>query len=63
MYKLPITQRAKCSPLKINETLVAGAGITAKAFTDLSAAFDKEDLEDIEPMSSMGVDDDNEDKE
>jgi len=63
MYKLPITQRAKCSPLKINETLVAGAGITAKGFTDLSAAFDKEDLEDIEPMSSMGVDDDNEDKE
>lgn len=63
MYKLPITQRAKCSPLKINETLVAGAGITAKGFTDLSAAFDKEDLTDADPMPSAEAGDDNEDKE
>ena len=63
MHKLPITQRAKCSPLKINDTLVAGAGITAKGFTDLSAAFDKEDLTDADLMSRASVSDDNEDKE
>ena len=63
MHKLPITQRAKCSPLKINETLVQGAGMTARGFTDLSAAFDKEDLTDADPMSNAGVSDDNEDKE
>jgi len=35
----PITQRAKSSPFKMNESLVAGAGMTARGFSDLSAGF------------------------
>ena len=35
----PITQRAKSSPFKMNESLVAGAGFTARGFSDLSAGF------------------------
>ena len=35
----PITQRAKSSPFKMNETLVAGAGMTARGFSDLTAGF------------------------
>lgn len=35
----PITQRAKSSPFKMNESLVAGAGMTARGFSDLTAGF------------------------
>ena len=35
----PITQRAKSSPFKMNESLVAGAGFTARGFSDLTAGF------------------------
>lgn len=35
----PITQKAKSSPFKMNESLVAGAGFTARGFSDLSAGF------------------------
>ena len=35
----PITQKAKSSPFKMNEFLVAGAGMTARGFSDLTAGF------------------------
>lgn len=47
MHKLPITQRAKCSPLKLNESLVANAASTAKGFTDLGEKYDRTDLPEV----------------
>jgi len=44
MHKLPITQRAKCSPLKLNKSLVANAGYTAEGFTDLGEKYDRTNL-------------------
>lgn len=35
----PITQKAKSSPFKMNKYLVAGAGMTARGFSDLTAGF------------------------
>lgn len=40
----PITQRAKSSPFKINEALVAGAGQVGKKFIDAGKAME-EDIE------------------
>ena len=40
----PITQRAKSSPFKINEALVAGAGQVGKKFIDAGKAME-EDME------------------
>lgn len=40
----PITQRAKSSPFKINETLVAGAAQVGKKFIDAGAAM-RENME------------------
>lgn len=37
----PITQRAKSSPFKINEALVAGAGQVGKKFIDAGAAMEE----------------------
>jgi len=37
----PITQKAKSSPMKMNEALVAGAATTGKKFVDVSAEVGK----------------------
>lgn len=39
MKTQPITQKAKCSPLKVNEALISGAGKAAKKFTNISKSF------------------------
>ena len=47
----PITKRSK-SPLKINETLVAGAATTGKKFVDVGAEVDKAFEEKKEPAAA-----------
>ena len=47
----PITKRSK-SPLKINETLVAGAATTGKKFVDVGAEVDKAFEEEKEPVAA-----------
>lgn len=41
MKSQPITQKAKCSPLKVNEALIMGAKTASPKFTDISKKFNE----------------------